>query len=350
MPSKAFARWKEYLSWQFCLAVLLSLILHAVAFDGLDFLHLPDTEPVSDNIQARIVTPPPKPQKQSTVKPAKKIERPEPAIPQSEIVQPPAPVSEAVAQAPRVIEPAPEPVKETVTEVPVAEEMADESRPQPPLHVESDFELRRRTNGNTEAGSIGVAHVSYKADENGHYSIKSMAEAKGFASLFVSGKLRQESEGRINAKGLQPERFLYQYGNDEAKAQRASFDWAGGTLVMESPKGKSTAPLAQGTQDLLSFMYQFMFTPPLEEMKLSVTNGKRLRTYDYSFEGEELVTTKMGDFRTMHIAKSSADGKDKTEVWLAMDYQYIPVKIRKTEESGNVIEQIITRLSTDNLK
>src|SRR5690348_7914815 len=115
MPSKAFARWKEYLSWQFCLAVLLSLILHAVAFDGLDFFHLPDTEPVSDTIQARIVTPPPKPQKQSTINPAKKIDRPEPAIPQSEIVQPPVPVSEAVVPGAKVIEPVPEPVKETVT-------------------------------------------------------------------------------------------------------------------------------------------------------------------------------------------------------------------------------------------
>lgn len=349
MPSRRFARWKEYFSWQFCLALLLSLILHVTAFDGLDFLTLPDDEPVPENIEARIVTPLPKPTPHAVAKTARKTERPRP-VPQPEAVTPP-PIPEPVAELPKPTEPVPEPVEDIpVAEEPAVEETVTEARPPGASYIETDFELRRRTNGATESGTVGAAHVSYKTDTDGHYSIISVAEAKGFASLFVSGKLRQQSEGRVTAKGLQPEGFLYQYGSDEAKAQRATFDWASGTLAMESAKGKTTAPLVSGTQDLLSFMYQFMFTPPLEEMKVTVTNGKRLRTYDYSFEGEERITTKMGEFNTLHIAKSSADGKEKTEVWLAMDYQYIPVKIRKTEENGSVIEQIVTRLSTDILK
>ncbi len=149
---------------------------------------------------------------------------------------------------------------------------------------------------------------------------------------------------------MQPERFLYQYGDNEAKAQHAEFDWAEGVLQLRSAKGKSRVRLVPGTQDLLSFMYQFMFTPPLEEMTLNVTNGKRLSTYNYSFEGEEQIQTGLGELKTMHISKSASDGKDRTDVWLAMDYQYIPVKIRKTEDNGSVIEEVVTRLSTDLMK
>lgn len=353
MPSKVSAPWKEYLSWRFCLALLLSLLLHLVAIDGLTFFRLPGSEPVPDTLDARLVPLPPKPQQQVAAKPAKPQNKPAPKP------QPTAPEPELLPTIDAAAEPEPlPPLTEAATEEAVetaeavSEEVQDtpEGRPQAAAYIEADFELKRSVNGDTVAGTVGEAHISYKADGSGRYSIKSVAQAKGFAALFVSGQLRQESEGRITDQGLQPERFLYQYGNDAAKAQRASFDWTAGKLVMESAKGQTTARLVPGTQDLLSFMYQFMFTPPLQEMSLSVTNGKRLRTYDYSFEGEEQISTKMGDFRTLHIAKRSADGQDKTEVWLAMDYQYIPVKIRKTEDSGNVIEQIVTRLSTDILK
>ena len=356
MLSKVPAPWKEYLSWRFCLALLFSLLLHLIAFDGLTFFKLPGSEQVPDTIDARLVPLQPKPLQKTAAKPAqnKPVQKPQPlaAAPEPEAL----PAIDAVSEPeplPPLTEAKPEEADETVEAAEVASEEvqeASEGRPQAAAYIEADFELKRSVNGDTVAGTVGEAHISYKADASGRYIIKSVAEAKGFASLFVSGQLRQESEGRVTDKGLQPERFLYQYGSDAAKAQRASFDWTAGKLVMESAKGKTTAQLVPGTQDLLSFMYQFMFTPPLEEMSLSVTNGKRLRTYDYSFEGEEQISTKMGDFRTIHIAKSSADGKDRTEVWLAMDYQYIPVKIRKTEDSGNVIEQIVTRLSTDILK
>ena len=37
--------------------------------------------------------------------------------------------------------------------------------------------------------------------------------------------------------------------------------------------------------------------------------------------------------------------EDKTELWLALDYQYIPVKIRKTESDNKVYELLATRIN-----
>jgi len=79
-------------------------------------------------------------------------------------------------------------------------------------------------------------------------------------------------------------------------------------------------------------------------MQLAITNGKKLRVYDYQFEGEETLETKAGKLRSWHIGRSSGKGEEKIELWLAVDYHYLPVKISNTEEDGTLTERIVTRL------
>ncbi len=93
-------------------------------------------------------------------------------------------------------------------------------------------------------------------------------------------------------------------------------------------------------------MYQFMFTPPLESNAINITNGKTLRNYNYHFEGEEIIYSKFGALNAIHLIKSSANNEEKTELWLATDYKNLPIKIRKTEKNGSIIEQVITQINT----
>jgi hypothetical protein len=208
-------------------------------------------------------------------------------------------------------------------------------------HVETEFEVMRGVN----TSAAGVTKIVFNIDKNEHYSIISTTEAKGLVSLFF-GSLTQKSEGTVTENGLKPDFYSYQYGNDAKKSQTANFDWDDNVVHMHSSKGDTTANLVAGTQDFLSFMYQFMFVPPLDSMQITMTNGKRLRTYNYSFEGEETITTKLGELKTIHLLKGSSD-EDKTEIWLAADYQYLPVKIRKTEKDGTVTEQIAANIRTE---
>lgn len=208
-------------------------------------------------------------------------------------------------------------------------------------HVETEFEVMRGVN----TSAAGVTKIVFNIDKNEHYSIISTTEAKGLVSVFF-GSLTQKSEGTVTENGLKPDFYSYQYGNDAKKSQTANFDWDDNVVHMHSSKGDTTANLVAGTQDFLSFMYQFMFVPPLDSMQITMTNGKRLRTYSYSFEGEETIITKLGELKTIHLLKGSSD-EDKTEIWLATDYQYLPVKIRKTEKDGTVIEQIAANIRTE---
>lgn len=205
--------------------------------------------------------------------------------------------------------------------------------------AETEFDVFR----NNDTAPAGKTIITFSLDKNNGYLIKGVTQAKGLASIFFD-TLQQKSEGFITKDGLRPNYYSYEYGN--RKSQIANFSWSDGIVLLHTAKGTKTENLTAGTQDLLSFMYQFMFKPPLESLSITMTNGKNLRTYTYSFEGEELIDTRFSsDLKTIHLIKTGSE-EDKTEIWLATDYKYLPVKIRKTEKDGSTVEQIMTNIST----
>lgn len=334
---------KYYL--RYVLALLISLLLHVVLLGGLD-LRLPDLPSAPSTMQVDMMPAPlPKPLPPA-IKPKPKKAAPAavPAPPQDAAPAVEAPAETAPSTLAETGDAATPVLEENEPPEEVTEALPEPSKPDPVNYVEMDYEVKR----GGQSGTLGRTHVLFNVHDENRYTLTSETEAQGLASLFISGKLVQRSEGLVTEHGLQPQHFFYQYGNNEAKAQRAELDWDNHTIAMQSSKGLVTQALPAGTQDLLSFMYQYMYQDPLAQMQVAVTNGKRLRTYSYSFEGEEQVQTRMGEIRALHIAKST--GNEKTELWLAVDYRYLPIKIRKTDEDGTVLEQIMTRLNTDIMK
>lgn len=205
-------------------------------------------------------------------------------------------------------------------------------------YVESYFDVRTDIDAAPDAGAMGKAKIVFQlTDNNTRYQIDSVTSPKGLAAIFIAN-LTQKSVGKITLRGLQPAQYLYQFGERLDKTYHADFDWDHAQLNLTSIKGTQTVKLVDGAQDLLSFMYQFMYEPPLSNLQFHITNGKKLSPYSYLFEGEALVETKMGPLNTIHIARENADQDEKTDLWLAVDYQYLPVKIRKTLKNGKVYE------------
>jgi hypothetical protein len=330
------------------IATLLSLLLHTL-FLLESPLQLPnDMHDDHPFLKMRLVNLPPEitsiPIKQTTPK-----TRPDTQARQLDQVQ--ADTIDTIPAAPVAEEPHSAPANEQVSEPTLTETVSPDNTAEipseiipPPLpyqYVETEFDVYR----NNDKSPAGKALITFSLDKNDNYAIKSSIEAKGLASIFFD-TLQQKSEGSVTADGLRPNYYSYEYGNK--KSQIANFAWSDGILVLHTAKGTKTENLAAGTQDLLSFMYQFMFKPPLESLSITMTNGKNLRTYTYSFEGEELIDTGFSsDLKTIHLIKTGSE-EDKTEIWLAVDYKYLPIKIRKTEKDGSSIEQIVTNMSTKN--
>jgi hypothetical protein len=318
-------------------ALAASLLVHLWMVAGAEF-GLPDWSVEQDRIEVTLAPPPspklppraadkPEPPKAKPV-PAKRIPPPPPPIV-------PAPLPATSATPPMVETPpvgeVPMPVTEEVAPVVAEEEPAPVVAP--PKRVEIEFAGFN--------GGKGKGKQVFELLPDGHYKLS--AEMSMPVMLFISGSIEQSSEGLVTSSGLQPVAFRQK--TTGSKPQQASFDWAANRVTLDTGKRTDVLDLPPGTQDFLSFIYQFMFVPPLEQMRINIVTGKKLKTYVYEFEGEESLQTKMGALRTWHIGRSSADGDEKTEIWLAVEYRYLPVRIRKTEKDGSAIDLVATRLN-----
>ena len=346
--------WKSLLreSKGLLVAICISFFLHLFLL-GQAYLFLPKLADEHYQIEARLVTPVPN----NVTDEVKAVKKPklEP-VP----VKPPAPLPDEAlpkAQAPVALaEPAvsevpilaPVIATEPIIVPPTTPEPASEDtglidKPEPYQYIETDFDVRTDINAKVESSPAGRARIVFNLIRGGEgYEISSRIQAQGLIALVIPDLL-QTSKGYLTDGGLRPVDYLYQFGDKKDKTYTAKFDWETNKLNMHGSKGDKQAPLVEGAQDLLSFMYQFMFVPPLQNMQLAITNGKKLDTYDYSFEGEELIQTKMGDIKTIHLLRTSGED-EKDELWLALNYQYVPVKIRKSEKENKVYELLATRL------
>jgi hypothetical protein len=325
-------------------AIAVSAILHLVLMFRAE-IPLPDWAVAHEPIEVALVAAPkpqpapeppkpePKPQPKKVPKPPKPRPVAKPALPPP----PPAPAQPepaVVAQqtsVPVAAAPEPDPPKAMEPLPPIPDEPA--AVPKAPKHVEIEF---RGMNG-----SKGSGKQVFERGDDGRYTLSGEMSMPVF--LFVSGTLEQHSEGLITPQGLQPTSFRQKVTGN--KPQTASFDWDKGKVVMDTGKRTDTVDLPPGTQDMLSFMYQFMFVPPLDEMRLTMVTGKKLKTYVYTFEGDEQLDTQMGKVHALHISRNIRDGDEKTELWLAVDHRYLPVRIRRTEKDGASIDLVVTRLT-----
>lgn len=211
---------------------------------------------------------------------------------------------------------------------------------QPYKYVEIEFEITQ----NDEMNSSGTGRTTFNLDKNQTYTLISTIQTKGPTSTNLN-LIKQTSEGIVTENGLIPSYYSSQYSNEPSKAQSARFFWPERALLLHSSEIEKTVTLLTDTQDLLSFMYQFMFSPPKNNGELTVTNGELSQSITYTSLGEEQVATGIGELKTIHLQIINVE-QEKTEIWLGIDYQYLPVKIRKTLNNGITIEETAVNIFT----
>lgn len=346
-------------------ALLLSMLLH------LWLLYLPQIhlvlfpERVSQGIKADLVStlkvriteapppesvkPQPKPQPRKTAGPALAASPAQSATPEQP-VEDAAPTAEEAASAEEVAvaEPKPETAPEqapSAAEEPVkpVPPMQAKPEPHPPLNLVVEFSLRKGIDGMKVGRVVHTWQIS-----DGRYVISSVMEATGFFALLKRGMFVQSSQGRITPKGLQPDQYWEQRGQEPDRTFHALFDYKKNKLTYGRDGETTTVSFSPGTQDQLSFVYQFALGAPISgTQQFAMTNGRKLGNYTYELVGEEPVATGAGELRTLHVSKVRKEPDDDTvDIWLAVDHQYLPAKVRLTSSDGDVAEQVMEGIKT----
>ena len=208
--------------------------------------------------------------------------------------------------------------------LPIALSLASAALAAPPQHVEITYELARN--------DLVLADVSYRLEHDGRtYDLTETTKGRGFLSL--RGEIVRYSQGTIAADGLRPR--TYEDRRTGRDTQRVQFDPAAKTQTLAG-------------QDRLSMFWTFAFAPLTEgKAKLIATDNKGATNFVFQAAGRERVKTPAGEFDALKIVKVRDGPEDKaTEVWFAVDRQYIPIRLLVIEKDGTRLDQLAVKIST----
>jgi len=204
----------------------------------------------------------------------------------------------------------------------------------PPRQAEMTYETSR--NG------ITLAEVTYALEHDGRtYRVVETTKGRGMLSLM--GTTKRTSRGTVTPQGLKPVEFT-----DERTGRstaRANFDWDKKTVTMQYKGEPRTEPLPPNASDRLAFVLDFAFAPQRKEVAFDLFDGRGQSRHVYTNGGADRVKVPLGEFDAVRFFRGSA-GDDRSEVWLAKDLGYLPVRVLVTEKDGTRYEQVATKIIT----
>jgi hypothetical protein len=182
--------------------------------------------------------------------------------------------------------------------------------------------------------------------EGDRYEISGAIEAVGFFAVFLEGRILQESRGTVTAEGLKPERFTERRpGNPQ---EGLDFDWERRTLTFVRRDQTREGVLTDNTVDWLSMIFQLAHAPPAgERLDLRVYTQRRLYSFSLESLGIEEIEIPIGKVRALHLRHSARGDAEAVDVWLGIDHQNLPVKLRyPVARNRFMVEQVATDISS----
>jgi hypothetical protein len=203
----------------------------------------------------------------------------------------------------------------------------------PPQRVELACDIARN-------GTL-IAEALYLLEHDGR-SYRITETSKGRGILALRGTTRRTSRGVVSPQGLKPLEFIDERtGRQTARAQ---FDWNAKTITQQYKGGPRIEPLPTHAHDRLAFLFDFAFAPArASEIAFDLVDGRGQSHHVYRSGGQERISTPIGEFQALRFVR--ANGNERTEIWLASELDYLPLRILVVDEDGTRFEQVTTKIS-----
>ena len=209
----------------------------------------------------------------------------------------------------------------------------------PPPLPQGTFEIQFDVN----CEGTDLAEVLERLEISGaSYQMTETSKGKGFYALL--GTAKRTSRGSIVNGVLQPAEFADERsGRDTA---RAWFAWKAQTITMQYKGNKGSEPMPPNSQDRLSFLLAVALMPGrVQNMKLSVFDGRGQSRHEYDVGPRERVKTPAGDFDAVRVTRRAEPGaKDSADLWVAAEIG-LPVRLVHVERDGKRCEHVAKRIS-----
>lgn len=287
-------------------------------------------------------------------KPAPAAEAPKPPPPRAANAPTIAPaVAPAPAPAPIVEptppEPEPPPATPKMVEPPAAAPIADASQLLPGAQaLPTKGRIVYRTTYTRLAGITALTYVDWSIDPD------KATYALWLRTVDPSGLLDLRSTGTLKPFGIAPDNYIekIEIANREL---RADFDWKINAVSFVGRGAGQPMSFGEGTQDPLSLQfhlpllaqaYPWRFAPGSE---VAFTVARRdVEKYSFVVEGFEPVRIDGTDVMTLKIdRKRGPDAKRRVEIWMAPEFQWLPVRLRFTDTNDEVWDSVLAQLPNE---
>jgi hypothetical protein len=183
-------------------------------------------------------------------------------------------------------------------------------------------------------------------NQNGHYQLRVAVP------IIFFGTFEFISEGGYDANGIAPTRYVEKRGRRAEYVTDFHRDGAAPTLSF-SRSGQSV-PLAPGAQDRFSVMMQLAgyargnperYTQVGVTHEFTVVDTDSSEVWPVQYVGSETLQTPQGYLETRHFTRLPRRNGDerRVDIWLAPSLDWLPVRVKQVEPSGNEFELIFTQ-------
>jgi hypothetical protein len=169
-----------------------------------------------------------------------------------------------------------------------------------------------------------------------------------------------------NVLGSIMEQALFDIGNDHRiipreyhyqrkligvkRTESQVFDWPNHTVHYSNKKGKTQQiTIEPGHLDIMSHKLQLRrdLKSGMDHLSYTVILSDQPKQYDYNILSRQILNTEIGPLNTVLITHKTDPGKTPTKIWLATDWDYLVVRLEKTE--GNEVHTLnLTNAKVDN--
>ncbi len=122
-----------------------------------------------------------------------------------------------------------------------------------------------------------------------------------------------------------------------SRKKSVQFDWLSNTANFTYKKRKGSFNIEPGVTDPLSTL--FVIATKIQQGMTSIsvreTDDNDIETREYTVDGSEILATPIGSLETIKV---SLNRRDSTQIWLAVDLNYLAVKVRKESKNGDTYE------------
>lgn len=156
-----------------------------------------------------------------------------------------------------------------------------------------------------------------------------------------------EEVSRFDWLNEQPVPLFYDYQQTGISSREISveFDWPAGNAISREDDESWQLAISPGVMDRLSFqlaLRQRLRTQQSGDIALSMVDGDEVEHHVYRIGETEVIETGLGRLETVKVERvREADSNRRTIFWLAVDWDYLLVRLLQTRGSREETELLL---------